>query len=89
MRPVVLDLGAVSFVDATGLEALSELLLRPAAGLHLVLADPCVPVLATLHRSGLMPKLGGHCPSIRADQILMQHLEPLIAPCDRAAVHAH
>ena len=58
LQPVVLDMAAVSFLDATGLDVLSELLFKPSHGLHCVLADPAAPVLETLTRAGLLPKLG-------------------------------
>ena len=62
LQPVVLDLAAVGFLDATGLDVLSELLFKPSHGLHCVLADPAAPVLDTLARAGLLPKLGASPP---------------------------
>lgn len=55
---VVLDLASTTFIDATGIEVLTDLLLKAPAKLHVVLADPNTAALDILDRAGLLPKLG-------------------------------
>ena len=55
---MILDMSAVAFLDATGVDALAELLLAQPFALRLLLADPGAPVLATLLRAGVLAKLG-------------------------------
>ncbi len=58
MACVVLDLASTTFIDATGIEVLTDLLLKAPAKLHVVLADPNTAALDILDRAGLLPKLG-------------------------------
>lgn len=59
MACVVLDLASTSFIDATGIEVLSDLLLKAPSKLHVVLANPNSAALDIIDRAGLLSKLGG------------------------------
>jgi anti-anti-sigma regulatory factor len=55
---IVLDMGSTSFVDATGLEVLNDLLFKAHPKLHVVLANPNAAVLNIFERAGLSAKIG-------------------------------
>ena len=54
----MLDGAAMDFMDATGLEVLQAVLLKPPAGLRVVLADPSHDLLDLLKRGGVLQHLG-------------------------------
>ena len=58
IRHLVLDGAAMDFMDATGLEVLQAVLLKPPAGLRVVLADPSHDLLDLLKRGGVLQHLG-------------------------------
>lgn len=58
MKYVVLDMASTTFIDATGIEVLIDLLFKAPAKLHVVLADPSAAALDILDRAGLLSKLG-------------------------------
>lgn len=58
VKYVVLDMAATTFIDATGIEVLIDLLFKAPAKLHVVLADPNAAALDILDRAGLLSKLG-------------------------------
>ena len=55
---MVLDLASTTFIDATGIEVLIDLLCKAPAKLHVVLADPNTAALDILDRAGMLSKLG-------------------------------
>ena len=58
IRHLVLDGAAMDFMDATGLEVLQAVLLKPPAGLRVLLADPSHDLLDLLKRGGVLQHLG-------------------------------
>ena len=55
---LVLDGAAMDFMDATGLEVMQAVLLKPPRGLRVVLADPSRDLLDILKRGGVLRQLG-------------------------------
>lgn len=58
VKYLVLDGAAMDFMDATGLEIIEGVLLKPPQGLRVVLADPSRDLLDILKRGGVLPQLG-------------------------------
>ena len=58
MKYLVLDGAAMDFMDATGLEVMQAILLKPPRGLRVVLADPSRDLLDILKRGGVLQQLG-------------------------------
>lgn len=105
IRHVVLDGAAIDFMDATGLEVMQALLLKPPQGLFVVLADPSQDLLDIMKRGGVLQQLGE---TFCADDASLPSLLPsfccalgqesihylnrqCISPCKQAdhALHVH